>query len=108
MVRPLYTALALLSLCACAPATVCIDDTAFAATVTSPALTQAQTFMVQPERSVSGGRALSVSAPGEVRIVSDEGAALALDDLTLGTRVYIRGSLEGTKVTATEVRLLNQ
>ena len=59
---------------------------------------------VQPER----GRALRVAASEETRVMSGSGEALALTDLTLGTNIYVRGSLEGRDVTALEVRVLNR
>ena len=91
----------ILSLSACAPAAVCIDDTAFAATVTAVA---SETFRVQPER----GGPLTVAAGAQTRIVSASGDTLPLANLTLGTQVYVRGSLTGEEVTAQEVRVLDR
>ena len=85
------------SLAACAPAADCIPDTAFTATVTS-----AQPLEVRSER----GGTLSVAASEETRVMSKGGEALTLADLATGDMVYVRGSLEGRHVTATEVRLL--
>ena len=93
---------AVLLLAACAPATDCIDDTAFTATVS--ALAKGPMLEVQPER----GRALNVMSSEETRVTSDSGETLTLADLTLGTNIYVRGSLEGKDVTALEVRVLNR
>ena len=94
--KPIYAALLSL-LAACAPAADCILDTAFSATVIS-----AQPLEVRGER---GGTLLVAAAEG-TRVMSKGGGALALADLTAGNTVYIRGSLEGRRVTASEVRLL--
>ena len=101
MIATLRVTFLLLLLAACAPAVDCIDDTAFTATVIS---TRAPTLEVQPER----GRPLEVLASDETRLISGRGDALTLADLSAGNRLYIRGSLEGRNVTATEVRLLER
>ena len=92
--------LALLTfLAACAPAADCIDDTAFSATVIS-----ARPLEVRPER----GGTFSVAVTEETRVMSNSGAALTLTDLSPGSTVYVRGSLEGRNVSAREVRLLER
>ena len=102
MIRSSLISFALiLLLSACAPAADCIDDTAFSATVTEVA---SETFRVQPER----GGPLIVAADAQTRIVSEQGNALTLANLTSGTQVYVRGSLTGENVAAQEVRVLDR
>ena len=96
--KPRYAALLIL-LAACAPATECIPDTAFSATVVST-----RPLEVRSER----GGVLDVATTEETRVMSNSGAALTLADLASGNSVYVRGSLEGRNVTALEVRLLDE
>ncbi len=96
--RFIYAALFSL-LAACAPAADCIPDTAFTAVVVS-----AHPLEVRSERGVT----LRVAVPEGTRVVSQGGETLTLTDLSSGSAVYVRGSLEGRNVTAQEVRLLGR